>query len=200
MRRPAPRRPHAGARAACRRRRQPGPRALGPRAGCRGSRDPRGLCLLGRRNVPSTFPCTLVDMTRARVLAIGTGLALLAPASPAAAAPPPGAATPQAERAVRWALRQVGVRELGTSNCGRMVVRWQRRAGWRVPPCHEWCGAFVHEAWLQAGVNLRSGFLNPEDVLDDAQAGRHGLRAIPVRSVRRGDLVIFRWGDRDTRA
>jgi hypothetical protein len=140
-------------------------------------------------------------MTRGRVLAIGLALCVLVPASPAAAAgPPAGAATPEAERAVRWALRQVGVRELGTSNCGRLVVRWQRRAGWRVPPCHEWCGAFVHEAWLQAGINLRSSFLNPEDVLDDANSRRNGMRAIPVRQVRRGDLVIYRWGDRETRA
>ena len=127
-------------------------------------------------------------------------VAIAAALAPAASAAPPGAATPEAERAVRWGVSQVGVRELGNSNCGRTVVRWQRRAGWRVPPCHEWCGAFVHEAFLQAGVNLRSGFLDPADVLDDALARRRGLWAIPVRSVRRGDLVIFRWGDTDSRA
>ncbi|HVE67086.1 MAG TPA: hypothetical protein VNB64_00760, partial [Solirubrobacteraceae bacterium] len=115
--------------------------------------------------------------------------------APAGAAAPPGAATPQAERAVRWALTQVGVREIGETDCGRTVERWQRRAGWRVPPCHEWCGAFVHEAFLRGGVDLRSSFLDPADVLDDARAGRFGLRAIPVRQVRRGDLVIFRWDD-----
>jgi cell wall-associated NlpC family hydrolase len=137
-------------------------------------------------------------MPRLCTLAAAGAVALVA-AAPARAVPP-GAATPQAERAVRWALSQVGVRERGSSNCGTAVSRWQRRAGWRVPPCHKWCGAFVHEAWLQAGVRLHSAFLNPERVLDDARAGRHGLRAIPVRSVRRGDLVIFRWGERPTRA
>ena len=126
--------------------------------------------------------------------------ALLLAAPAPAAAVPAGAATPEAERAVRWALQQVGVRERGTTNCGSKVVTWQRRAGWRVPPCHEWCGAFVHEAWLQAGVNLHSAFLDPARVLDDALAARNGLRAIPVRQVRRGDLVIYRWGDRPTRA
>jgi hypothetical protein len=137
-------------------------------------------------------------MRRASVLA---ALAcVFAVPAPAAAAPPPGAATPEAERAVRWALTQVGVHELGSSNCGRTVVRWQRRAGWTVPPCHEWCGAFVHEAFLRAGLNLRSSFLYPEDVLDDALARRRGLWAIPVREVRRGDLVVFRWGDADSRA
>jgi hypothetical protein len=134
-----------------------------------------------------------------RRLLLATVLAILAVAAPAPAAPP-GAATPQAERALRWALTQVGVQELGSSNCGRTVVRWQRRAGWRVPPCHEWCGAFVHEAFLRAGLNLPSSFLRPEDVLDDARAGRNRLRALPVRSVRRGDLVIYRWGIDDSRA
>jgi cell wall-associated NlpC family hydrolase len=137
-------------------------------------------------------------MKRACLLA---GLCASILAMPAAAhAVPPGAATPAAERAVRWALSQVGVHERGSSNCGVTVVRWQRRAGWRVPPCHAWCGAFVHEAWLQAGVDLHSAFLDPARVLDDALADRNGLHAIPVRQVRRGDLVIFRWGDRPTRA
>ncbi|MDX6697904.1 MAG: hypothetical protein QOE65_1301 [Solirubrobacteraceae bacterium] len=126
--------------------------------------------------------------------------AALGPAAAPAGAAPPGAATAQAERAVRWGLRQVGVHELGNSNCGRTVVRWQRHSGWRVPPCHEWCGAFVHEAFLQAGLDLPSSFLRPEDVLDDARARRNDLRAIPVRSVRRGDLVIYRWGFPGSRA
>ena len=137
-------------------------------------------------------------MKGAWVLAAAWGAFLGAPAGAGAGAE--GAASPQAERAVRWALSQVGVRERGSTNCGPAVSRWQRRAGWRVPPCHKWCGAFVHEAWLQAGVDLHSGFLDPQTVLDDARAGRHGLRAIPVRRVRRGDLVIFRWGERPTRA
>lgn len=137
-------------------------------------------------------------MKRACVVVAVWGAALAAPAP--ARTPPAGAATPEAERAVRWALSQVGVHERGSSNCGATVVRWQRHAGWRVPPCHKWCGAFVHEAWRQAGVDLHTAFLDPARVLDDALAGRHGLRAIPVRRVRRGDLVIFRWGDRPTRA
>jgi len=137
-------------------------------------------------------------MHRALLAAVAASLLAATPA--AAAGPPAGAASPQAERAVRWGLSQVGVREIGNSNCGRTVVRWQRRAGWTVPPCQEWCGAFVHEAFLQAGLNLRSSFLDPVDVLDDARAQRRGLRAIPVRRVRRGDLVIFRWGDTDSRA
>jgi hypothetical protein len=137
-------------------------------------------------------------MKRGWMLGAGLALFLLVPGT--AGGLPRRAATPQAERAVRWALSQVGVREVGTSNCGPTIDRWQRRAGWRVPPCHKWCGAFVHEAWLQAGADLHSGFLDPERVLDDALAGRNGLRAIPVRQVRRGDLVIFRWGGHATRA
>jgi cell wall-associated NlpC family hydrolase len=124
--------------------------------------------------------------------ALATAFAVFAAGAPAPAERP-------SEPAVRWAVRQVGVQELGTSNCGATVERWQRNAGWKLPPCRPWCGAFIHEAYLQAGVDLRSAFLYPERVLDDARAGRRGLRAIPVRRVRRGDLVIYKWpgsGDR----
>jgi cell wall-associated NlpC family hydrolase len=125
--------------------------------------------------------------------ALAAVIAALAAGSPAAAAPP-------REQAVRWAVRQVGVHELGTTNCGRTVERWQRNARWDLPPCRPWCGAFVHEAFLQAGVDLRSAFLYPERVLDDARAGRHRLRAISVRRVRRGDLVIYKWPGSGERA
>ena len=126
----------------------------------------------------------------------GTALAVVIAAI---AAGSPASSVPARERAVRWAVAQVGVHELGTTNCGRRVERWQRNAGWDLPPCRPWCGAFVHEAFLQAGVDLRSAFLFPERVLADAWAGRRGLHAIPVRRVRRGDLVIYKWpgsGDR----
>jgi cell wall-associated NlpC family hydrolase len=139
-------------------------------------------------------------MWRAALAALAALVPPAVVAAPAGGAPAPGAATPQAESAVRWALSQVGVRERGESNCGGTVERWQRRAGWRVPPCHKWCGAFVHEAFLQAGLDLPSSFLRPEDVLDDARAHRRGLRAIPIRQVRRGDLVIYRWGTTPQRA
>jgi cell wall-associated NlpC family hydrolase len=127
---------------------------------------------------------------RATVLVIA--LAALSPGSAKTTVAP-------RELAVRWAVAQVGVHERGTTNCGRAIERWQRNAGWDLPPCRPWCGAFVHEAFLRAGLDLHSAFLYPERVLDDARAGRHGLHAIPARRVRRGDLVIFKWpgsGDR----
>jgi cell wall-associated NlpC family hydrolase len=118
----------------------------------------------------------------------------------AAFSPHPPAVSPgPRELAVRWAVRQVGVHEDGTTNCGQAVERWQRNAGWDLPPCRPWCGAFVHEAFRQGGIELRSAFLYPERVLDDARAGRRGLHTIRVRRVRRGDLVIYKWpgsGDR----
>jgi cell wall-associated NlpC family hydrolase len=126
----------------------------------------------------------------------GTALAAMIAAFVAG---PPAPVAQSREQAVRWAVRQVGVHELGTSNCGHAVERWQRNARWDIPPCRPWCGAFVHEAFLQGGIDLRSAFLYPERVLDDARAGRRGLHAIRVRRVRRGDLVIYRWpgsGDR----
>ncbi len=125
--------------------------------------------------------------------------AFLATALAVLAAAPAGQTAARRESAVRWALRQVGTHERGTSNCGRAVVRWQRNARWSVPPCRPWCGAFVHEAFRQAGIDLRSAFLYPDRVLADARAGRRGLHAIRAQRVRRGDLVLYHWpgsGDR----
>jgi cell wall-associated NlpC family hydrolase len=64
--------------------------------------------------------------------------------------------------------------------------------GLKVPPCRVWCGAFVHEAFLQAGIRLSPRLIDPNRSFGDAVAHRRGLRAIPVRSVRRGDLLFYR--------
>ena len=112
------------------------------------------------------------------------GGALLLPAGPSARAAGPD---------VRWAERQAGLRETGTTNCSRTINRWVRAMGLRVPPCRPWCGAFVHQAFLRRGVRLSSRLIDPDRTYDDIVAGRRGLRRIPVRSVRRGDLVLFRF-------
>ncbi len=97
------------------------------------------------------------------------------------------------ERALAWAVKQQGTREVGTTNCSATINRWQRDMGLKVPPCRVWCGAFVHQAYLRAGVKLSSRLIDPDRSYDDAIAGRRHLRQIPVSSVRPGDIVFYKF-------
>ncbi len=93
--------------------------------------------------------------------------------------------------AVSWGVRQIGTHEDGTSNCSRTINRWVGRMGLDVPPCRPWCGAFVHEAFKQAGVDLSARLIDPEKTYDDILAGRRGLRQIAKQDVRPGDIVLL---------
>ncbi len=97
------------------------------------------------------------------------------------------------ERAVAWAVGQNGLHEDGTSNCGRQINRWERDMGLKVPPCRVWCGAFVHQAFRQAGVQLSKRLIDPHRSFYDAAAGRNGLRKIAISSVQRGDIVFYKF-------
>jgi hypothetical protein len=92
--------------------------------------------------------------------------------------------------AAAWAERQIGVRS-NNVGCGRVVNRWVANMGIPVPPCWAWCGAFVHAAFLQAGVRLDKRMLDPEKAYDDAVHNRRHLRRIPRSQIRRGDVVLF---------
>ncbi|MBA3327489.1 MAG: hypothetical protein H0T43_04220 [Solirubrobacterales bacterium] len=94
-------------------------------------------------------------------------------------------------RAVAWGIEQAGTRERGTTNCSTRIDRWARDMGLRVPPCRPWCGAFVHQAFLRAGVRLSARLIDPHRSYGDAVAGRRGLRRIPRSQVRPGDLLFF---------
>lgn len=94
---------------------------------------------------------------------------------------------------VRWAERQVGLREVGTSNCSSRIDGWVRAMRLKVPPCRPWCGAFVHQAALRGGSRLSRRLIDPHKTYDDILAGRRGLRRISVGSVRRGDIVLFKF-------
>lgn len=100
------------------------------------------------------------------------------------------------EKALSWAVAQVGTRERGTTNCSPTIDRWQRAMGLDVPPCRVWCGAFVHQAYKRAGVNLSSRLIDPDRSYDDAVAGRRHLRQISVSAIRPGDLVFYKFRDR----
>jgi cell wall-associated NlpC family hydrolase len=93
------------------------------------------------------------------------------------------------ERAVRWASAHSGLHERGTTNRSPQIDRWERDMGIRIG--QPWCGAFVHQAFLRAGLRLSARLIDPDRSYRDAQANRRHLRAIPIRSVRRGDLLFF---------
>ena len=95
--------------------------------------------------------------------------------------------------AVAWAVGQVGTRERGTSNCSPTINRWERDMGLRVPPCRVWCGAFVHQAFLRAGVRLSARLIDPDRSYGDAVAGRRHLRRIAPSSIRPGDVVFYKF-------
>jgi hypothetical protein len=99
------------------------------------------------------------------------------------------------QRALAWAVEHVGVRENGTSNCSPVIDRWERDMGLRLPPCRVWCGAFVHQAYLRAGVRLSERLIDPGRSFSDALAGRRHLRRIAISAIRPGDLVFYKFRD-----
>jgi hypothetical protein len=114
--------------------------------------------------------------------------AIVPGASPAGAA---DATSAKREAAVDWAVAQVGTHERGTSNCSPAIDRWERNMGLPVPPCRVWCGAFVHEAFLQAGIDLSARLIDPDRSYGDALAGKRGLKRIALSQIRRGDIVFY---------
>lgn len=95
--------------------------------------------------------------------------------------------------ALAWAVEQVGIAERGTTNCSPVIDRWQRDMGLKLPPCRVWCGAFVHQAYLRAGVRLSRRLIDPHRSFADAVAGRRHLRKIAVADIRPGDLVFYKF-------
>lgn len=128
----------------------------------------------------------------ALLLAVATAAALGAVVVPGAGSVTDARSSVR-ERALAWAVKQDGLREVGTTNCSRAINRWQRDMGLKVPPCRPWCGAFVHQAYLRAGVKLSSRLIDPDRTYDDAIAGRRRLRQIPVSSVRPGDILFYKF-------
>lgn len=118
-----------------------------------------------------------------------TALGVLVPAAGSAT----DAGSSVRESAVAWAVAQNGTKERGTTNCSPTIDRWQRDMGLKVPPCRVWCGAFVHQAYKRAGIQLSSRLIDPDRSYDDAIAGRRHLRKIPVSAVRPGDIVFYKF-------
>jgi len=96
--------------------------------------------------------------------------------------------------AVAWARGQRGMHEVGTTNCSPAIDRWEQHMGLAVPaapPCRPWCGAFVHEAFYRAGIDLSPRLIDPNETYWDAIQHRNGLRRIPKTHVVAGDIVFF---------
>jgi hypothetical protein len=128
--------------------------------------------------------------SRLTLVAIGLAASFALPGAPAGGAT--GGASVR-ERATSWAVAQDGLHEIGTSNCSPQINRWERQMGLKVPPCRVWCGAFVHQAFRQAGVQLSRRLIDPDLSYSDAVAGRRGLRSIPISKIGRGDIVFYKF-------
>jgi hypothetical protein len=138
----------------------------------------------------------IIGRVRRRVqalLAIAAGCAMLVLALLPAAGSTADTRRSVGETALAWAVKQEGTKERGTTNCSPTIDRWQRDMGLKVPPCHVWSGAFVHQAFLRAGVKLSARLIDPDRSYDDAIAGRRHLHRIAVSTVRPGDLLFYRF-------
>lgn len=97
-------------------------------------------------------------------------------------------------QAVAWARARRGMHEVGTTNCSPAINRWMGHMGLSVPaapPCRPWCGAFVHEAFYQAGIDLSDRVIDPNQSYWDAMQRQNGLKRIAKSDARPGDLVFF---------
>ena len=95
------------------------------------------------------------------------------------------------ERAAAWGVAQNGLHEVGTSNCGPQINRWQRQMGLKVPPCRVWCGAFVHQAFRQAGVQLSHRLIDPHLLLRRRDRRAQRPAQDRVGDIQRGDIVFY---------
>jgi cell wall-associated NlpC family hydrolase len=126
--------------------------------------------------------------TRATIVTtVVLSLLLMAPATTGSAAPD---AVVARDKAVSWAVKQLGTRDPGKTNCTARI-NGVCGMGLRIPPCRPWCGAFVHAAFRQAGVRLSARLIDPHRSYQDAGAGRRGLKRIAVTSLRRGDVLFM---------
>jgi hypothetical protein len=125
-------------------------------------------------------------------LAVTLGCTLVAAFVPSAGSATAARSSVRAA-ALSWAVAQVGTQERGTSNCSPQIDGWERDMGLKVPPCRVWCGAFVHQAFLRAGVKLSARLIDPDRSYDDAMAGRRHLRRIAVSAIQPGDVIFYKF-------
>lgn len=91
--------------------------------------------------------------------------------------------------AIRRAQRKLGVREVGTSNRGQRVDRWERSFGMVGQP---WCGIFAGQVLRQAGVQgVNSRIASVAAIEQDARNGSGPFEGFTSpEHARKGDLLI----------
>lgn len=102
-----------------------------------------------------------------------------------------------AEKAIRWARSQAGVKDGRPSNkwWGEPVQSWIKFTGYSSPV--PWCGCFAAYAVCKIGgakIPDRNRLGYAGYIVQDAIAGRNGLTAVPFDAARPGDILVF-WGD-----
>jgi hypothetical protein len=94
------------------------------------------------------------------------------------------------ERAVGWALAQVGtIEHPAGSNSGPKISGWIRAGGGQ--PGWSWCQYFANAVAVQGGCpQIRDGYT--VDVMRGAYV-HLGFHPVPVDKAERGDMVFFKW-------
>ena len=107
-----------------------------------------------------------------------------------------------APQIVEIALKEVGVKESGTSNRGPRVDQYQRATWLEEKDWGAWCASFVcwvvREAMKATGIKETAGFKRPQTAgawdferWSLAQDASTATRKPPGKDIQRGDLLVF---------
>jgi hypothetical protein len=84
-----------------------------------------------------------------------------------------------------------GIHEVGSSNTGDVVDRWQAYFGLRAQP---WCGCFAGYAAKEVGGSqATTWFPYGPSIMADARVGRNGVREVSFENAEPGDVLVL-WG------
>lgn len=84
-----------------------------------------------------------------------------------------------------------GVHEVGSTNTGKLVDRWQAYFGLHAQP---WCGCFAgFAAKAVGGSQATTWFPYGPSIIADARAGRNGVREVRFEEAEPGDILVL-WG------
>lgn len=82
-----------------------------------------------------------------------------------------------------------GVHEVGSTNTGELVDRWQAYFGLRAQP---WCGCLAGYAAKEVGGSqATTWFPYGPSIMADARAGRNGVREVPFEQAEPGDVLVL---------
>lgn len=90
-------------------------------------------------------------------------------------------------------MAEQGVHEVGTTNTGDLVDRWQAYFGLRGEP---WCGCFAgYAAKVEGGSQASTWFPYGPSIMADARAGRNGVKEVRFEEAEPGDVLVLWGGD-----